>query len=99
MPGVFLKRGPDRKIRAPLVSRVLTKVVSADKFYLLMSSQFKNLRASELYCPNCRISRPVRERLLLVLPNAEMHEYRCVVCGKSLGTREVKDDKAGIVLR
>lgn len=64
-----------------------------------MSSQFKNLRASELYCPDCRVSRPVRERLLLVLPKAEIHEYRCVSCGKSLGTRDVQLETPGIVLK
>jgi hypothetical protein len=50
--------------------------------------QFESLRASELYCPKCRTARPVRERLLLVLPRAEIHDYRCTVCGESLGTRE-----------
>ena len=52
--------------------------------------QFSDLTASELYCPKCRISRAVRERLLLVLPQAEIREYRCVVCSESLGTRELK---------
>jgi hypothetical protein len=52
--------------------------------------QFEDLKASELYCPKCRTSRPVRERLLLVLPHAELHEYRCTACAESLGTREVK---------
>lgn len=33
--------------------------------------------------------RPVRERLLLVLPRAEIYEYRCTVCGESVGSREV----------
>ena len=64
-----------------------------------MKSQFKSLRASELYCPNCRISRPVRERLLLVLPKAEMHEYRCSVCSMSLGMREVKESNEGLLIR
>jgi len=64
-----------------------------------MSGQFKNLRAAELHCPGCRTLRPVRERLLLVLPGAEMHEYRCVVCGISLATREVHGEKPGIILR
>ncbi len=52
--------------------------------------QFENLTASELYCPRCRVARPVRERLLLVLPHAELHDYRCTVCGESLGSREVR---------
>ncbi|MCF7839116.1 MAG: hypothetical protein K9N49_10865 [Candidatus Marinimicrobia bacterium] len=51
--------------------------------------QFSQLRASELYCPRCRVARPVRERLLLVLPHSELHDYRCTVCGESLGSREV----------
>ncbi len=52
--------------------------------------QFESLKASELHCPKCRQLRPVRERLLLVLPTGELHAYRCVVCGKTLATREVK---------
>jgi hypothetical protein len=55
----------------------------------VMQKQFDNLRASELYCPRCRTARPVRERLLLVLPRSELHDYRCTVCGESLGSREV----------
>lgn len=55
-----------------------------------MQSSFDNLKATELYCPRCRISRPVRERLLLVLPRVELHEYRCTSCAESLGTREVR---------
>lgn len=52
--------------------------------------QFEKFRASELLCPRCRISRPVRERLLLVLPGAELYDYRCTVCGTSCGSREAK---------
>ena len=55
-----------------------------------MQKQFEDLRASELYCPRCKTARPVREKLLLVLPHAELHDYRCVACGESLGSREVK---------
>jgi len=55
-----------------------------------MAQQFGDLRASELYCPRCRTARPVREKLLLVLPHAELHDYRCAVCGESVGSREVK---------
>lgn len=51
--------------------------------------QFDSLTASELYCPQCRKSQPVRERLLLVLPRAELYEYRCIQCSASLGSREV----------
>jgi hypothetical protein len=52
--------------------------------------QFGAFTASELYCPKCRQSQPVRERLLLVLPSGELHEYLCARCATSLGEREVK---------
>ncbi len=55
-----------------------------------MNRQFEDLRASELYCSKCKTAQPVREKLLLVLPHAELHDYRCTVCGESLGSREVK---------
>jgi len=55
-----------------------------------MNRQFEDLRASELYCPRCKVARPVREKLLLVLPHAELHDYRCTTCNESLGSREVK---------
>ena len=61
-----------------------------------MAKQFDSLRASELYCPRCKVARPVRERLLLVLPGGEIHAYKCTVCGDTLGTREVKAPR-GIV--
>lgn len=62
----------------------------AGGFILPGMKQFDEFRASELYCPQCRVARPVRERLLLVLPGGDLHEYRCVVCATSLGTRETK---------
>jgi hypothetical protein len=64
-----------------------------------MGKQFQDLRASELFCPLCRRLQPVRERLLLVLPGADIHEYRCVACASSLGTREVRQRPAGVVGR
>ncbi len=57
-----------------------------------MSQQFQDLKASELYCPRCRTAQPVREKLMLVLPHVELHEYRCRVCGESVGTREAQRD-------
>jgi len=63
-----------------------------------MAKQFESLRASELYCPKCRQSRPVRERLLLVLPGGELHAYRCTMCGETLGTREVKAATPGKII-
>lgn len=54
-----------------------------------MNSQFGAFTASELYCPKCKRSQPVRERLLLVLPTGELHEFLCTACGSSLGKRTV----------
>ena len=54
-----------------------------------MQQQFGELTASELYCPKCQRSQPVREKLLLVLPNGELHEYLCSMCATSLGKRTV----------
>jgi hypothetical protein len=51
--------------------------------------QFGAFTASELYCPKCGRSQPVREKLLLVLPSGELHEYLCSQCATSLGEREV----------
>lgn len=54
-----------------------------------MPQQFRDFTASELYCPKCGRSQPVREKLLLVLPGGELHEYLCARCATSLGKREV----------
>jgi hypothetical protein len=54
-----------------------------------MPQQFGSFTASELYCPKCRRAQPVRERLLLVLPSGELHEFLCARCGTSLGKRTV----------
>ena len=54
-----------------------------------MSQQFGKFTATELYCPKCQVSQPVRERLLLVLPTGELHEFTCSHCGTSLGKRTV----------
>ena len=62
-----------------------------------MRKQFESLTASELHCPRCKTLRPVRERLLLVLPGMEVHDYRCVVCGESLlDLPYVEDSKAEV---
>jgi hypothetical protein len=52
-------------------------------------SQFENFTASTLYCEKCRATTPVREKLLLVLPDREIFDYLCTECGSSVGQREV----------
>ena len=54
-----------------------------------MSGRFGSLRASSLYCRRCGAAMPVRERLLLVLPDREVYDYLCTGCADSLGRREI----------
>ena len=51
--------------------------------------QFENFTASSLYCEKCKSAMPVRERLLLILPDKEVYDYLCTACASSVGTREV----------
>ena len=51
--------------------------------------QFENFTASSLYCEKCKAAMPVRERLLLVLPDKEIYDYLCTGCGSSVGSREI----------
>ncbi len=51
--------------------------------------QFENFTASSLYCEKCKTAMPVRERLLLVLPEKEIYDYLCTGCASSVGSREV----------
>jgi len=55
--------------------------------------QFEDFRASALYCPACKRAMPVRSRLLLILPDGELHEYLCQGCAASLGTKTVREQR------
>jgi hypothetical protein len=55
----------------------------------MSQQQFENLTASSLYCDKCKAAMPVRERLLLILPDKEIFDYLCTGCGASVGQREV----------
>ena len=52
---------------------------------------FESFEASELFCPKCRRSQPVRSRLLLVLPTGNQFDYECVQCGTAVGSRSDGD--------
>ena len=60
--------------------------------------QFDRFQATELYCPRCGRSMPVRERLLLVLPEGEKYEYLCAYCGTSVGDRLVQGEKQPLII-
>jgi len=51
------------------------------------NNMFKELDATELYCPKCKMAVPVRQRLLLVLPEGDKYEYFCPYCAETVGTK------------
>ncbi len=55
----------------------------------MSARQFDQFRASSLFCAHCEKAQPVREKLLLVLPDKELFDYLCEVCGTAVGQREV----------
>jgi hypothetical protein len=55
----------------------------------MSQQQFENFTASSLYCQKCQATMPVRERLLLILPDKEIFDYLCTGCASSVGRREV----------
>jgi hypothetical protein len=60
---------------------------------------FEALQASVLFCNRCRAPQPVRERLLLVLPDGELNEYLCAACGSSVGSRKVTGPPSPVYIR
>ena len=60
--------------------------------------QFEQLEVTELFCPRCRQAQPVRQHLLLVLPTGNRFEYRCAVCGASVGSKSDDDRSAFTIL-
>ena len=64
-----------------------------------MKQTYKDFDATELFCPQCQRSVPVRKRLLLILPDGEKYDYSCVYCGSSVGDKIVKEkDNRNIIL-
>ena len=61
--------------------------------------QFEEFQAQELFCGRCRSAQPVRERLLLVLPDGELREYLCAACGTSVGERRVTAERPVLIAR
>ena len=55
----------------------------------MSARQFESFRASSIYCSRCVRAMPVREKLLLVLPDKELYDYICTGCGEAIGSREV----------
>lgn len=58
-----------------------------------MADSFGEFNAALLYCDKCKRAMPVRQRLLLVLPDGELYDYTCQGCNNSVGS---KTEKAGM---
>jgi DNA-directed RNA polymerase subunit RPC12/RpoP len=62
--------------------------------------QYEDLQATYLYCNNCGGSMPVKERLLLVLPDGNLYDYICLNCGEVVGDKKTKlNDKSRRLLK
>jgi hypothetical protein len=61
-------------------------------------SQYESLEATELFCPSCKLARPVRKHLLLVLPSGNKYQYRCAACGTEVGSKTDQDPDAFSIL-
>jgi hypothetical protein len=61
--------------------------------------EFDKFQATSLFCPKCKEATEVRERLLLILPDGDLFDYRCSLCGSSVGQRkESKSQDKNIVI-
>jgi hypothetical protein len=57
-----------------------------------MKDSFDQFNAALLYCNKCGKAMPVRQRLLLVLPDGDLYDYTCQACHSSVGS---KTERAG----
>jgi len=62
-------------------------------------AHYDQFEATELFCTRCRKAQPARKHLLLVLPQGNKYEYRCSVCGNSVGSKMDDDRTAFSVLK
>ena len=62
-------------------------------------AQFEQFEATELYCLKCRRAMPVRKFLLLILPDGDKYEYRCVHCGSKVGDKMDRNGEYFNILR
>ncbi|PIP08171.1 MAG: cytoplasmic protein [Syntrophobacteraceae bacterium CG23_combo_of_CG06-09_8_20_14_all_50_8] len=59
---------------------------------------YRDFDATELFCPRCKRSLPVRKRLLLILPDGDKYDYTCSICGASVGDKLVHTKKSPVRL-
>jgi hypothetical protein len=62
--------------------------------------QYDDLQATYLYCNSCGRSMPVRERLLLILPDGYLYEYLCTHCAAVVGDKKTRlNDQDRLLLK
>ena len=49
---------------------------------------YGDFSATHMACPKCRTAMPVKQRLMLYLPDGALFGYYCETCGSSCGTRK-----------
>ena len=59
--------------------------------------QYDDLQATHIYCPTCRTAMPVRERLLLILPEGDLYELTCARCHTQLAKQTRKQPVNGLI--
>ena len=65
-----------------------------------MRETYKDIDATELFCPQCKRAVAVKKRLLLILKEGEKYDYSCVYCGTSVGDKLVKDrENSNLILK
>ena len=69
-----------------------TSSASSPKFDV--GRQFNEFKASELHCPKCGSSQPVRERAS-ALPGSQTLDLLCSRCGTVVGQHTVVDHSLG----
>ncbi len=62
-------------------------------FFLMKHKEFEKFQATVLFCPKCNMATEVKERLLLVLPDGNLFDYLCSLCGTSVGKKKDSDSE------
>ncbi|QWR78251.1 hypothetical protein [Candidatus Magnetomonas plexicatena] len=52
--------------------------------------QFDKFIAKALYCNSCKQAVAVTERMISAEPECLVYDYRCEICGSSLGSKTEK---------
>lgn len=66
----------------------------------MVRETYRDFDATELFCPRCQRSVPVRKKLLLILAEGEKYDYACRICGTSVGDKLVRNSRdSGLLIQ